>query len=142
MRGAPPAKRSLVTEDDTAAAVPGANRPAPGQVSLRAGVVDDLVALLLERLDPLGHGVRLGPVLPRLGLPALHARDLEQVVDLLVAELHEEVGQELPAGLADPRVAEGARERLLEVGHAPLGVLPDARARPVLVVQAALGVAV
>ena len=54
-------------------------------------------------------GCGLRPVLPRLGLPPLDARHLEEVVDLLVGELDQEVGQEPPARLADARVVRGCR---------------------------------
>src|SRR5438552_1820980 len=100
-----------------------------GNLSLRASLVHDLVPLLLEHLDPVVD--RDPPLaLRRLDLliEALDAGGREHVADLRVGELDEEVGQELPALFADPRIDEGPAQGLLLVGHA-LARIPPHRLR-------------
>src|SRR5262249_35903174 len=89
--------------------------------SARAALVHDLRALGVERTHPVrDRAVALG----MLVVP-LHPGHCEHVGDLLVRELPQQVGQELPAGLADGRIAERPLHRLLEVADAARLVLPD-----------------
>jgi len=67
-------------------------------------VIDDLAALALERTHPLGDARRLA-MLRGVAGPALDARDREQCVELLVAQLREQAREERAARLADARVA-------------------------------------
>src|SRR6266571_1748992 len=105
--------------------------------SRRAFPTHDLAALVLEDLHPVverDQPLSFGGTDPFF--EALEAGGPEHVADLGVGELREQIGQEPPAALADPRVRERAAQRLLHVGHALPRVLPHGLRSPRLKIDA------
>ena len=84
----------------------------------------------------------LRPVLSGLGWRRCTSRDLEGRRSWSSEDLTRRSAMNFRPASPDARVIQGARERLLEVGDALIGILPDPRGRPVLEVQAAFRVAV
>src|SRR5262249_55295143 len=101
----------------------------PGAVG-RGGRAGDFSPLGLEGGDPL-IGADLGV--------AGEAADLEEIVELLIRQLREQVGQELAAGFVNHRVVDRAGPGPRQVADAARAVFPHLDRRPVLVVRAAWG---
>src|SRR6185436_10160442 len=101
----------------------------------------NLGALRLERAHPFVDAgrrlVRTGPA-----APAFDMADLEEIVELLLAQLVDQPRKKRAAGLADSRIAERARAGLRHMSDAGGLVAPDRRLLPELEVHARRAVAV
>src|SRR5688500_7528732 len=75
-----------------------------------AAAIDDLGALLFERVGPFLDGGKARARLAGVAGPQRHARDVKEVVDLLVAQPGQQAGEKGASFFADDRVVERAGE--------------------------------
>jgi hypothetical protein len=104
-------------------------------------VGDNFVSLLVEDGNPVLH-LHLRAGMTGRHAPTIDTCDLEEIVQLLSAELKKQIGQELSTCLADARVAQGPSVRSAQMADASDGVSPDRRFGPLIKVHASEGVAV
>ena len=105
-------------------------------------MVDDLAALPLESGHPFIDRRWPQPGMIRIATPTLNAGDLEEVVQLLVGQLNDQIGEKLSAGFANHWITQRARKRFVHMSHTRHRVAPDRRLRPFFKVQARPGIPV
>src|ERR1700731_942923 len=79
-------------------------------------MVHDFFPFEFERGDPFVDRCWWLPGASWVAAVTVDVRHIEQVVELLIGQLDEQVSQKLSATLGDPRIAQGAGERLAHVG--------------------------